>query len=532
MEILRNGTDEERKALFSFGSQDSDARVLLKFNLWVRYNFPKYFSSRDAEFHRKIDAGNLAMYRGNVPQQKFLDIAFRGASKTARTKLFLAFVISCDKEHFRKYMKVLAEDGTNSKQIVTDVYNMLNAPSVTALFAEIFIREKGGTNKREETMSSFTTSTGVKLLADTVGSDGGRGALQEEARPDLILFEDFENRKTLRSNQLTKKIWDNMEEARTGLAKGGRCIYNCNYVSEQGNVHRLVMQDNQTRIMLIVPIEDEAKNPTWPDRYTKDDIDLMRKDDDDFEGERLCKPSASKDVFFDRESLDRQPKMTPKKEVAGFKIFYDYNPSHRYAGGHDVAGGVGLDSSTSVFWDFDAFPARVVGTFKSNTIKPDIFGDEINREANMFGACLVAPEKNNHGHATIARLKQLEANIHVTQTKSVRVMEAQQSDITKEYGWNTNALTKPKMLYALGKAVEDGLCELNDPDLIAECMSYTRNDLIETEKDPRLTTRHFDLLIAAAIGWQMKDFAAVSVEKDENPVEEEEDKPLYPSIGL
>lgn len=65
------------------------------------------------------------------------------------------------------------------------------------------------------------------------------------------------------------------------------------------------------------------------------------------------------------------------------------------------------------------------------------------------------------------------------------------------------------MLAALSTAITDGLIALNDPDLIAEAKSYTRNDLIENVRDPRLTTRHFDLLMACAIAWQMKDYAKV-----------------------
>lgn len=527
-ELLRStDADElrfELKPFLVFNKEDTDERVLQKYNIWMRKCFPKYFTSPDAPFHKEIDAMNLAIYRGKLTA--FVDIAFRGAAKTARTKLFLAFCICNDQDRTRKYLKVLAEDGTNSTQIVTDIYNMLVSPMVKHIYPEVF---KKTNTKREETMGSFTTAAGVKMYAGTVNVEQ-RGALQEDARPDIIWFEDFENRKTLRSNRVTKNIWDNMEEARTGLAKGGGCIYTCNYISEQGNVHRLVVKKSPTTKVLIIPIQDDAGNSTW-ERYSKGDIAQMKIDDDDFEGERLCKPSASRDVFFDRESLDKQVAKAPKKEVGGFKIFHEYNPSHRYASGHDVAGGVGLDSSTSVFIDFDTVPARVVATFINNNIKPDTFGDEINREANMYGACLTAPEKNNHGHATIARLKQLETNMYVTHPKDgVKVQAATQAEATREYGWHTNALTKPKMLFAFGKAIEDGLIELNDPDLIAECKSYTRNDLIETEKDPRLTTRHFDLLIAGAIAWQMKDHATLAPDKDEEVPDD--DQVLYPDIGI
>ena len=56
----------------------------------------------------------------------------------------------------------------------------------------------------------------------------------------MIWFDDFETRKTLRSAVETQAIWDNMEEARNGLSKDGGVIYTANYLSERGNVHRLI----------------------------------------------------------------------------------------------------------------------------------------------------------------------------------------------------------------------------------------------------------------------------------------------------
>lgn len=518
-DILNNGTITEQKELFSFTVNDSDEKIELKFNLWARKFFIKYFTSKDAPFHKKIDIANIQCYKG-ISLNSFVDIAFRGGAKTARTKLFIAFAISNDTEHFRKYIKVLSADHDNSRQIATDIYNMLI--KVSAMYPEIFAKTDA---KREETMASFTTATGVKLISDTVGTDQ-RGNIQEESRTDLIWYEDFENRTTLRSAKKTKAIWENMEEARTGLAINGASIYTCNYISEQGNVHKLVTKETVKRKVLIIPIIENGKS-AWPDRYSKEDIDQMKIDDEDFEGERLCKPSASKDILFDRETLDKMEARQSLREVAGFKIYREYNPSHRYGSGHDVAGGVGLDSATSVFIDFDVIPAQVVGTFKNNLIKPDVFGDEVSRESNIFGGCIAGIEKNNHGHATIARARQLNVKQYETQGKETKI---DSNGKATEYGWHTNALTKPKMIFALSKAVEDGLIALNDKDLIQECKSYTRNDLIDDEKDPRLTTRHFDLLIAACISWQMKDFAQVA--KEEEEYVEEEYKPLFANLGI
>lgn len=502
--ILEEGNKKEIRALFSFDQSTEEQEILFLFNIWCRYFFPKFYKVPDATFHRRIDTYNARIYRGI--QKFFVDIAFRGAAKTTRTKLFVAFAIANDVEHFRKYIKILSADGNNSKQIVTDIYNLLINPRVFFYYSEIFAKTP---EKREETMASFTTTTGVKVRSDTVGTDQ-RGDIQEDARPDFIWFDDFETRKTLRSAVVTNSIWDNMEEAKNGLSKNGAALYNCNYLSERGNVHRLVEKESDERKVLITPIIKNDK-PTWPERDTVEDIEKIKADADDFAGEYLCEPSAGADIFFDRTSLDRQVKKTPIRTIADFKIFHSYDPSHRYGSGHDLGGGVGLDSSTSVFIDFSTIPSRVVATFKSNTIKPDTFGDEIKNEADRYGACIVAVE-NNKFDMCIGRLRHLDYdNLYFTEQKEIRVGLPPK---TRTFGWNTNYDTKNKMLFSLKKAVEDGHLELSDADLIEELRAYSRDDLMDRDEDPRLTTRHFDLLTAACIAYQMKTFATIKADAD------------------
>lgn len=494
--ILKENIPEDLKALFMFDKTDANHIVLMKFNLWSRHLFPKYFTSEDAPHHVTADKHRLETYRGQI--KTFTDIEYRGAAKTVRTKLFLSFCVANDMDRFRKYIKVLSEDGDNSSQITTDIWNMLVSPQVVRIYPELFAKTRF---KREERMNSFTTSTGIKMTADIVGT-GQRGQIQEESRPDLIWYEDFENRKSLMSAVTTYKIWLNMEEARTGLAINGACIYTCNYISEAGNVHRLVMKDDQKQnIVIIVPIINALGVIAW-NRYTKDDIAYMKKTDEDYEGERLCQPSASKDIYFDRVTLEKMDVKEPIKIIAGFKIFKEYNALHRYGEGADPAGGVGLDSSASVIIDFDTIPAQVVATYYSNTIMPEAFGDELVSQSNRFGGCLLAPENNKYDQV-ILKAKLMGANLFMTPAKAIKAGYAAPAT----YGWNTNGLTKSKMLSDFREAIESGLIELNDIDLIREAKGYTRNDLIDSTPDIRLTTRHFDLLTAACIAWQLKDFA-------------------------
>ena len=215
-----------------------------------------------------------------------------------------------------------------------------------------------------------------------------------------------------------------------------------------------------------------------------------------------CKPSASKDVYFDRESVDKQIAKQPIDEIAGLKIFKKYDPSHRIGSGHDVAAGVGFDSSTSVFMDFDQYPIQVIATYKNNEIKPDAFAYEIARQAKRFGENYVAVEKNYGSTVDILKTIYPTSKIHKTERSEQRIIY----QMPLEYGFEMNNATKPMIMTALSQAIENGLIELNDSDLIAEVRGYTTGDLMDREVDPRLTTRHWDLLMACAIAYHLNRF--------------------------
>jgi hypothetical protein len=495
--ILDRNNPKELRALFAFDSSNSNEQVLFKFNIWARFFFVKYFTSPDCKAHEEMDLNNLKAYKSEIKQ--YVNVAFRGFAKTARTKLFLAFCIANDLDHTKRFIRCISADLDNAKQSVTDIFNMFIQPRVKDLYPEIFEKTEA---KREETMTGFTTTTGIKVIAKQISVDQ-RGKIMEEVKSDLDWYDDIETKTTIRSAITTQKIKENMEEARTGLALKGSSIYTCNYFSEAGNVHNLVTKKMDGKVVQITPILTEEGLPTW-DRYSLADIEIMKRDDEDFWGEKMCKPDASKDVYIDRECLDKIPILKPIQTIAGFKIFKKYNPSHRYAGGHDVAGGVGLDSSTSVFIDFDSFPAQVVATYASNTILPEAFGDEIYNQANYFGGCLIAPE-NNKFDQTILKARQLGAKLYTGIGKIIKIYAVAPTT----FGWNTNSLSKSTMLSSLREACESGLLSLNDEDLINEAKSYTRNDIIDNAPDVRLTTRHFDLLTACAIAWQMRTHARV-----------------------
>ena len=62
------------------------------------------------------------------------------------------------------------------------------------------------------------------------------------------------------------------------------------------------------------------------------------------------------------------------------------------------------------------------------------------------------------------------------------------------------------MLYDLSTAVNEELANLNSLRIISEARRYDKEDL-RIVKGNEDTTKHWDLLIAASIGFQMKDHA-------------------------
>jgi len=515
-----DGTVEERRAYFEFDNNSSEEEVLLKWNLWQRYYFPH--DRKDADHHREMDLYYLRAYSFNEDPDdediKYLiNLAYRGAGKTTRLKKFVVFCIANDLDHYRRYIKVLAKSLKNSTQFVTDVYNYL--VRISYEYPEVLNSKTKEQEKQQRRMGDFVTDTGIKVQAATVGMDA-RGDVFDDSRPDFQIYDDFETEMTLQSIVETSTIRKNMEESRTGLSKTGSAVYLANYKSERGNVHELVTRNMGNKKVFIVPIatkikfnkegEIESCVPAW-NSYTVKEIENIRKDALDFAGEYLQNPALGNDTYFPRAKLRKQVVKDPIREVNGLKIFKEYDPKKVYALGADVAKGVGKDSSTSVIIDMQSFPREVVATYRNNLIKPSEFGNELVFHGKQFGNALLAPE-NNIEEGVIVEIKRKNyPNVYYQKSKGFDEDQKEK----RIYGWNTNRYSKSMMLQDLYIAIQNDLLIINDHELIVELEMYSKNDLMDRpEIDPRIATRHFDLLMACFVKGTL-----VLTEKGQLPIE-------------
>ncbi len=207
----------------------------------------------------------------------------------------------------------------------------------------------------------------------------------------------------------------------------------------------------------------------------------------------------SGDKFFNldklRAMLYREPEI-----VGNWRYYADYKPGHRYALAADPAGGFQGDNAVIAVIDFDAKPRpEVVALYVNDSIEPDKFAYEVKNGGTRYGNCIVAVERNNHGHATLAILKGIYYNIFKEYKE-----ETADSVETEKLGWHTNRATKPKMVFDMKTAVEEDLISIPDKDAIQEFITYQRED-VDNTKDS--SGKHWDRVIAICIAWQMNKYA-------------------------
>jgi hypothetical protein len=297
-----------------------------------------------------------------------------------------------------------------------------------------------------------------------------------------------------------------------------------NYISEEGVIQWFINKPNIE--VDKITILDSDGNPTWPERYDKEKIELIKGDADDFHGEYMCDPTRADASFFDRDRIDADIAQVKQahRESAGVKYWGDYQPHHRYGIGADTSEGIGKDANTFALFDFGIAPndpGVLIATYYNNRIPPDLFGHELKRVGAEFGNCLVAPEANNTGHATIAAMRGY-PNIYTQKTEGNRQIRH-----TEKFGWRTTRKSKPQMLFDFRKDYNDGLIKIYDINVLKEMRSYTTADLTDTQIG--MVTRHFDLFMAVCIAWQLRKCAVFSYNEVDVPYD---DEPLYREIGI
>jgi len=511
IEIIKNGTSPQRVYACS-----------KSFPAFALYYFTEYFTFKIAPFHWDFYDDCQKLVDNKLKEVAW--IAFRESSKTSIAKMFITWCIVYKKKHYINYDSY---DSENAENALFDIAVTLQTnKKILQDFGQLYFATKSGEAERETKVKrkgNFVTENKVKVEAFSTQVPI-RGRIYRNFRPDLVVLDDIENNKTKDSMPAILSIRGHIDEMRTGLPEQSSVLYLGNLITEDGVIAYVMelLKNRDNAIVRDIPVVIDGK-PTWEDKYVMTDkeafeanknglvvpkisIEAKRREltEPVFQAEMMNNPAKTGDHIFDREVIENKKRLCyePKEIDAGLKIWFPFNPSHRYAIGADTSEGIGQDSCASVIIDFSTTPNKVVATYDNSYISPDLFGYELVRQGNLYGKSFLAPELNGTGYATVAVVGSTypESKIfHHTLKDKITNVE------TKKMGWHTNTSTKSSAIYELKSAVEDGDLEIYDLDLLNELKFYQIRNL-RSKKMPGMT-RHFDKLMALAITWQMRDKA-------------------------
>lgn len=520
-----------------------DARVYAceqDFALFAMYYFAEHFTYAIPGFQWTMYKLLNEFTRGRF--RFLLWVMFRESAKTTIAKVYVIYCIVYRKKRFINWDSY---DKANSESALFDISTWLQMNRrLISDFGQLFYEDPKMIQRysRMKRMGEFITTNRIKVKAYTT-QEGTRGRIFDRFRPDMYVVEDYETTKTTESAPVTAKVIKHIDELKAGLSVDGQVIFLGNYISEVGSVAQMIAEAAANPVawrVQMVAVEKDGEI-AWPDKYVTTNeeatkinagrsrrewvvsLEQLHKDLNAsgrkvYEAEMMNNPEAAGEPFFDRERVNKDIEKVklkkPIKVVGGLSIFEDYVAKYRYAFGGDTSKGVGRDSCASVGIRFSpgaGVGAKVIGTFASNTIAPDIFAYEMKAHGNLFGECLLAPELNNTGFATVTMLKMIK---YPRIYQQVKTDQADQR-VTKDLGWEATSANVAAIYFAFRTAYNDGELEVPSLALLLEMRAFTRRDLDMASKKQEVEgiTRHFDLLRAACIAWEMRAVAVITKPK-------------------
>jgi hypothetical protein len=222
--------------------------------------------------------------------------------------------------------------------------------------------------------------------------------------------------------------------------------------------------------------------------------------------------------YFDNKKMLAllQEARSANKENQELEETYDYTaweiPQKHdlYVAGVDVA--EGIDGDWSVIKIINVTKRREAFRYRAR-VPIDKFYRECDYWGRQYNTCLLAIERNNHGHAVIQGLYETMRypNLFVQDRdiRNVKIRGISEQKTIVKIGWETTALSKPLMLDQLKEGIEGNMyedvaefqpeIEIKDELFLQEALTIQQNN----KTICAIQGKHDDIVIASAIAFQM-----------------------------
>ena len=204
------------------------------------------------------------------------------------------------------------------------------------------------------------------------------------------------------------------------------------------------------------------------------------------------------------EPIERRP-ITWEGRLFGELLIYKLPYGRKnYVIGGDVSEGIGADAHAACVMDSET--GETCATFHCDNIEAGDFGMVCAVIGRIYNTAMVAPERNNNGHAAIRAL--------TAEAKYTNIYHA----FDGRPGWLTGGRTRPVMFDDLHRACRKG--EVWTPD--AGTLGETKTLIVDKDGKPRAREKGSregckdDRFIAWAIAWQVRGVAVSTNPKSGN----------------
>lgn len=161
------------------------------------------------------------------------------------------------------------------------------------------------------------------------------------------------------------------------------------------------------------------------------------------------------------------------KVVMNYLLVWDMpDPNKQYVIGSDVAEGLEKGDRSSI--DVVEKDTGLQVAHWYGKISPKNLGDMIAHVGMMYNEAFVGVERNNHGHATLARLREIyKLGLIYTEEYVDRDVDDEE---TKRIGWHTSAVSKELLISNMEDLLENGKSGVKWTGTIGEMYTFVRDE--------------------------------------------------------
>ena len=193
---------------------------------------------------------------------------------------------------------------------------------------------------------------------------------------------------------------------------------------------------------------------------------------------------------FAKEHVQDQPVTEPIREYEGAHIFKEAENGHTYQMGVDPSEGI-VDPAAIVI--VDEMTGEVVAAW-TDKVPPHVIADKAILLAREYNDCLIIPERNGNGAATMEHLKVNYDNIYLEEVFG-RFDDAESTRL----GWNTNVRTKRMLIDNMLDLLRRKLVRIYDKRITREMETFIWSDQARQKGAGASNGEHDDLIMATML---------------------------------